>query len=101
MKQDKISNATNKAINATNNATEASLEFTNKIIEQSKRLRKPSKKVDRIGSMVGSGIGVGLLIISATQLIFGKSLWATGSLVAGTITIGSNIIGYYKRNSNN
>jgi len=92
MNQDKIFEITKKA-------TEAPLEFTRSVIEQSKKLRHPSPKVAKIGSVVGSSVGAGLLFTGVIQLLIGKPLWAIGSFSAGAITVASHIINYKKRSS--
>ena len=91
MNQDRVGEKTQKAI-------EASLEFTNRVIKQSKKLQTPSPKTAHIGSMIGSGVGVGLLVVGATQLLLGKTLWAASSLSAGTLTVISNVLYHKKRN---
>lgn len=60
------------------------------------RLTHPPKRVNRIGSMIGGSIGVGLILYGATGYITGRGLWASGSLVAGALTISSNLINLKK-----
>jgi hypothetical protein len=85
MKQDKIFEATRKA-------TEMPLEFTHSLIEQSKKLCKPSPKATRIGTAIGSCIGIGLFLTGTFQIFTGKHFWALGTLFAGAVTIVSNLI---------
>lgn len=92
MNEDKIFEATRRAV-------ELPLEFTNSVMEYSKKLRNPSKKVNKIGTAIGVCVGVGLLFTGAVQVLVGKPFWALGSLTAGTTTIISNFISYY-RNKN-
>lgn len=74
------------------NDTEKSLEFTHSMIEKSKKYRAPSPKANRIGTVIGSCIGGGLLVTGGAFLFAGKSLLAIGPLLAGVSTIVSNII---------
>lgn len=85
MNQDKIHEATKRAI-------EAPLAFTHSVMEKSKQLSTPSPKVDEIGMKVGRGAGVGLVVIGLILLIVNRPLWAAGSLLAGIVTIVSNIL---------
>ena len=91
MKQDTITKATSKAI-------QKPLEFRQSVMEQSKRLRHPAPKVAKIGATIGRSIGVGLVLIGCVHLFMGKSLWAIGALLTGTITIISNVLCHFRRN---
>ncbi len=83
MKQDKIFEATRKAV-------ETPLIFTNSVREKTKSLRDPSPKIDRLGTALGSCVGVGLVLTGVIQGSSGKPLWALGTMAAGAVTIISN-----------
>lgn len=90
MKEDKIFEATRRAV-------EVPLEFTRSVVEHSKNLRNPSEKVNKIGTAIGGCVGVGLLFTGAVQVLIGKHLWALGTFTAGTTTIISNFISYHRK----
>lgn len=51
----------------------------------------PSKKIARIGSVVGNIIGIILILVGTGSAISG-STWGLGSILAGLLTVISNII---------
>jgi len=51
----------------------------------------PSPKIAKIGSYIGSAIGIVLTIVGGFGIIVG-GIWGLGSLLAGTATIISNIL---------
>lgn len=53
-------------------------------------------KIDKIGTIIGSCIGVGLLLIGIIQIFMGKPLWALGTIAVGTTIIISNL--YHRKN---
>lgn len=85
MKQEQIFEATRKAI-------EKPLEFTGSVIKETEKLTQPTPEINRLGTTIGSCVGVGLLVTGAIQTIMGRPLWAIGTVTAGTVTIVSNII---------
>lgn len=89
MKQENILKAARKA-------AEASFAFTHSAVEQSKRLRTPSPKAAKIGTVIGAWVGGGLLLTGTVQLLTGRPLWALGTLSAGTVTVISNLLCYYR-----
>lgn len=82
----------NKLFETTKNATNKSLNFTNSVIEKSKKYRTPSSKVDKIGTTVGSFIGVGLLLSGIIALLTVRQFWAISLLIVGAVTLVSNFI---------
>jgi Flp pilus assembly protein TadB len=85
MKDDKMFEATRKAV-------EMPLEFTRSVMEHSKKLRSPTKKVNKIGTVIGICLGIGLLLTGVIQMLIGKPLWALGTFTAGITSIISNFI---------
>lgn len=51
----------------------------------------PSPKVAKIGSFLGTGIGAVLTVAGGVGLLHG-SVWGTGSLLAGLLTVVSNVV---------
>ncbi|TCK98216.1 hypothetical protein EDC19_0635 [Natranaerovirga hydrolytica] len=51
----------------------------------------PSKKVAKIGSIIGTIIGAVLVLIGVVSSLLGSS-WGVGSMIAGIISIISNIL---------
>ncbi|WP_044600200.1 hypothetical protein, partial [Candidatus Stoquefichus massiliensis] len=90
MVEKKMDELTKKAINKSHQMTQSAL-------LQSQKMRHPSKKVDKIGTTIGTMIGESLVCIGVIQCVMGKSLWAIGTLLAGSITILSNYIHHYKQ----
>lgn len=82
----------NKLFETTKNATDKSLNFTNSMIKKSKEFRTPSPKVDKIGTTVGSCIGLGLLLSGIIAMLTVRQSWAIGLLIVGAITLVSNFI---------
>ncbi|HHY28997.1 MAG TPA: hypothetical protein GX523_20065 [Desulfitobacterium dehalogenans] len=90
MKEDKIFEATRRAV-------EVPLEFTRSVVEHSKKLQNPSAKANKIGTAIGSWIGVGLLFIGVVQVLIGKPFWALGAFIAGITSIISNSISSHRK----
>lgn len=89
MKQDRISKITKKAI-------EVPMEFTQSVMEKTERVKNPSPRVDKIGRSIGACAGAVLLLTGSAGLLFGKSMWAVGTLSVGAVTVISNIIRFGK-----
>lgn len=51
----------------------------------------PSKKVVKIGSVIGTVVGMALVLIGTVGSFLG-SIWSIGSLFAGIITVISNVL---------
>lgn len=69
------------------NHNEKVLTFTKKVASGG----YPSPKIAKIGSYIGSAIGMVLALIGGFGIIIG-GIWGLGSLLAGIVTIVSNII---------
>lgn len=89
-----------KVLEANEMVIQSTRKFSQDIIQASMRtvdkLTHPPKKIARIGSVVGGSIGVGLVLAGATGFILGRSLWASGTFIAGAVTIASNIVNLKK-----
>lgn len=65
-----------------------------KMISLSKRAANgtyPSKKTARVGSFIGTAIGICLAVAGSIGFVAG-SPWGLGSLLAGIVTVISNIL---------
>lgn len=82
-----------KLMEATKKISQESLRKSMNTVE---KLTHPSKKTSRIGSVIGGGVGVGLILAGTTGLLLGYSIWGIGSLVAGVATIASNAVNIEK-----
>lgn len=51
----------------------------------------PSKRVAEVGSVMGRGIGIVLILVGIVSSFLGH-IWGIGSLVAGIVTVISNMI---------
>lgn len=51
----------------------------------------PSKKVAKIGSVIGNIIGIILILVGVVSTTSG-STWGIGSILAGVLTVISNIV---------
>ena len=68
-------------------------EHNQKYFEFSKRLVRmdyPSKRIAKGGSIIGVTIGMALIIVGVFGSVRGF-IWGTGSLIAGLVTIVSNV----------
>jgi hypothetical protein len=78
-------------IDATKKFSEDCLKKSTKTVNT---LTHPTPKVNKIGSTIGSGVGVGLILGGTTVLLLGKGMLGLGSMAAGAVTIISNTINH-------
>lgn len=79
---------TAKVIEATADLSDSTYKQSMETVE---RLTNPPPKVARVGSTIGGGVGVALVVAGTVGLLSG-AVWGTGTLIAGGLTIGSNLI---------
>ncbi|MBS7021129.1 MAG: hypothetical protein KH135_04610 [Firmicutes bacterium] len=85
MKEDKILRKTKQIMT-----------YTDSVIENSKKLRKPSARIDKIGTMIGTGVSIILIGAGIVQFVIGNPLWAALTVVFGVVALTSNCIHYYQ-----
>lgn len=90
MNQDKLYEATKKAI-------DKPLEFTQTLLDRTEKARTPSERVDKAGKKIGACIGCCLLLTGVVQMIAGNSLWGIGTAAAGGTTLLSHFISSRQR----
>lgn len=96
-----MKNHNEKLINHNKNLIKETEKISKETLHKSKdtvkKLTHPSKKVSRIGSVIGGSVGVGLVVVGATGLLLGRSSWGAGSsLIAGAVTVVSNVVNIKK-----
>ncbi len=83
-----MKNYNEKLFDATKNLSHRTLD---KSMKKVYKLTHPSIRVSKIGSTIGTGIGVCLLVVGSIASMGGKR-WGMGSCLAGFLTIASNAI---------
>lgn len=75
---------------AAQKAVQKSLAVTRSVQERSKKLSRPSPQADKIGTALGSGLGIGLILAGTVQVGTESPVWGLGTITAGAVTIVSN-----------
>jgi hypothetical protein len=81
-------------INATEKVSRKTLEKSTNMVD---KLTHPSKKVSRIGSTIGTIIGICLILTGVIGALLGRK-WGIGSFIAGSTSVVSNAINLRKNN---
>lgn len=89
----KVLEANKMVIQSTRKSSQDIIQASMKTVD---KLTHPPKKMACIGSVIGGSIGVGLVLTGATGFILGRSLWASGTFIAGAVTIASNVVNLKK-----